>query len=117
MAGIFDQAVHPQTTISFSVMPRLTDRVAVEYVWEFLAAVCIDGVLLNILDPAMGFLVGHGCFHEDSEEGSKLYILMVANPATNTLYQFIFSAPVSDWAAAWPIGETIIRSAVLDREF
>lgn len=87
-------------------------RNASEYALQFLANVCHGGELLNVLDEQMSLFVGSGCFTRD--EGTVLYTLVIANPKTNSLYQFLFSAPESEWNDTWPVGEKMIGSVVLE---
>ncbi len=86
---------------------------ASEYAMEFLASVCQGRELVNIFDEQqMSLFIGNGCFARD--EGTVLYMLMIANPKTDSLYQFLFSAPDAEWDGAWPVGEKMIGSVVLD---
>jgi hypothetical protein len=56
-----------------------------------------------------------GCDAKDSE--SAMHYLTVANRKTNTLYLFIFESPVSDWGAAWKLGEQILDNFAIDDQF
>jgi hypothetical protein len=101
-----------QVALSILVMPRLTDRVASDYNKEFIANVCRGKKMFNVLEPKADFLIGNGCICDD--DGDTFYILMLANPTTNTLYQFIFNAPEGEWHTMWPVGERMIRSSIIN---
>ena len=43
-----------------------------------------------------------------------VYQLALANARTDTLYLLTFESPEKDWAAAWSLGEVMVRELVLD---
>ncbi|GAB3858357.1 hypothetical protein GCM10028822_33200 [Hymenobacter terrigena] len=43
-----------------------------------------------------------------------VYQLALANAKTDTLYLLTFESPEKDWAAAWALGEVMVRELVLD---
>jgi hypothetical protein len=101
--------------LTVNVMPRVEGRDAPAYAKDFISRYSKGGKLLESWDASMGPFVGSGCRVQIDQ--SIMHTLMIANPKTNTLYLFIFEAPVAEWQEAWErYGETLIRFMLLDDE-
>ncbi len=53
---------------------------------------------------------------DQGREPVRTFMLGIANPKTRTAYLVLFESPVSQWAAAWSKGKTVVDSLALDTE-
>jgi hypothetical protein len=100
--------------LTVNVVPRMKSRSALLYMNQFMDKLPEGRTVRRSWDANEGPFRGRGCLFEDNE--AVMYQLAYANPKTNTLYLFLFEAPVSEWEDSWKLGAQIMQTLVIDDE-
>lgn len=100
--------------LTANIIPKLKSYDAVAYMNAFMQKLPEGKTIRERWDVSRGPLVGKGLLFEDDQ--AVMHELALANPKTNTLYLFMFEAPLSEWDDAWQLGKKIMDTLVIDDE-
>src|SRR5579872_2736414 len=75
------------------------------------------GKIEDAFKVSVGKFRGSGGRLTVPERNVTMQFLLLANPATNTLYIIQFESPEKEWQEAWKVGKVIMDRLALDDDF